>query len=350
MAFKNYKPVRFFDKGSVNNAEELYFSMSLFQSRAWQVAWWSVWGSTPGFERVWSGGQGQSDLYVDHYRYRRILPIRCLQFVGTNYRRLSTPRTEYNRFSSERSDPSETSTLLTDFLSINWSEAVFRDVFADSSEIDALKALASDNDLLWRVIAADTTYLIDTRGNFGHYCNGLGRNTRLKLYNRRKILQGCGKIECIEAWPDKVTCFFETLNRFHEKRWGSPCFNASSLHFHELFLRSVVPEGGKPQLSMMLCDGKPISVVYNVLFDGTTYNLQSGFIEGFHRKLALGSLHLGYAIEESFSDPAVHTFDLLAGQGKNTNYKAHIATDKRELISVMLVRSRLLKWLYTLKK
>ncbi|AHI29926.1 hypothetical protein AU14_01120 [Marinobacter similis] len=79
------------------------------------------------------------------------------------------------------------------------------------------------------------------------------------------------------------------------------------------------------------------------------YNLQSGYSEDFHKKLALGSLHLGYCIEEAFRDPEVRLFDLLAGGGKHENYKIKLATNITPLISVMIVRGKLLKLLYRLK-
>lgn len=51
------------------------------------------------------------------------------------------------------------------------------------------------------------------------------------------------------------------------------------------------------------------------------YNIQSGYKEDFDKKIALGSLHFGYLIEEFFYDNAVDQFDLLAGRGKSSNYK-----------------------------
>ncbi|MEO9701059.1 GNAT family N-acetyltransferase, partial [Marinobacter alexandrii] len=115
------------------------------------------------------------------------------------------------------------------------------------------------------------------------------------------------------------------------------------------FLADIEKEGGVPQLSLLSCDQSAISVLYNVEFKGTVYNLQSGYLESFHKKLSIGSLHLGYCIEEAFLDPGVRLFDLLAGGGKNDNYKKRLATDITPLVSVMIVRGTLLKLLYLLK-
>ena len=325
--------------------------MSLFQTEAWQTALWGLWGGTSGFDPVVAGSSGVSGLYVDRYRFKHVLPVRCLQFVGTNYRRISTPRTEYNTFGLEHGDAAASFGAVERLLSsVCWSEAVFKDMLADSKEVAWLRQLSDDHGWGLRVVAEDSAFSINTRGTFEDYLKGLGQNSRLRLYNRRKVLEGLGKISEANFWPDRAGEFFECLNAFHVERWGSPCFNPDSLKFHEMFLRDVADEGGEPRLSVMTCDGSVVSVLYNVIYSGVVYNIQAGFLETFHKKLALGTLHLGYSIENAFHARDIHCFDMLAGSGKNENYKVRIATDRVSLTSIMLVKSPLFKLLYSLKK
>lgn len=321
--------------------------MSIFQTRAWQQAWWDTWGDTPGFSLLEPGGAGCSGLYLDHYRFRQVLPIRCLQFIGTNYRRISTPRTEYNSLGLDNNSlkPEARKHLEAN----SWSEAVFRDIRDNTPEYRALLGLAREHGWSVRIVDQDEAYTIDTRGDFDSYIASLGSNTRLRLYNRRKVLESCGEIVRQNLWPSDPDRFFELLNEFHQARWGQPCFGQQSLAFHKQFLANVEMEGGVPELSVLSCDQNLISVIYNVAFRGTVYNIQSGFLESFNRKLALGTLHLGYCIEDAFQDPAIDTFDMLAGGGKNENYKKRLATTITPLVSVMFVRNRLLKLLYWLK-
>ncbi|WP_190294909.1 GNAT family N-acetyltransferase [Marinobacter sp. R17] len=201
-----------------------------------------------------------------------------------------------------------------------------------------------------REVANDTAYQVRTDGRFEHYLAGLGRSTRLRFFNRRKVLESLGDITVRNDWSRDPVAFFERLNEFHIERWGTPCFGRDSLLFHRRFLDGIEDEGGAPDLSVLSVSNRPVSVLYNVRFGSCVYNLQSGFLENYHRKLALGSLHLGYAIEQAFREPGNDVFDLLAGQGKNSNYKQHIATDQVELVSLMLVRSPFYKWLYRLKQ
>ncbi|MFO7528773.1 MAG: GNAT family N-acetyltransferase [Marinobacter sp.] len=313
--------------------------MNLFLTRAWQDAWWKHWGVTPGFELV-SEGRGCSGLYLHRYKYKGVLPISCLQFIGTNYRRLSTPRTEYNSL------PTATPAAI---FSVDWSEAVLADMPEDSPAVRALLDLAEERQCLVRRVGGDVAYSIETNGLFSDYLARLGSGTRLRLYNRRSVLEQVGGVTIGNWWPDKPVSFFELLNDFHRDRWDQPCFNETSLSFHQEFLKNIVHEGGRPELSVICVSGRPVSVLYNVLYRNVAYNLQAGFVENFHKKLALGTLHLGYSIEASFDNGDVEAFDLLAGGGKNEDYKAKLATDRTPLVSLMLVRSRLFKLLYRIK-
>ena len=84
-------------------------------------------------------------------------------------------------------------------------------------------------------------------------------------------------------------------------------------------------------------------------YQGVVYNIQAGFDENFHRKLSLGSLHLGYAIEGAFKARDTHRLDLLAGWGKKEDYKSRFATDQYQFISIMLVKSVLFRALYWMR-
>jgi hypothetical protein len=114
-------------------------------------------------------------------------------------------------------------------------------------------------------------------------------------------------------------------------------------------LSRVEKEGAQPLLSALFCGDRLVSVVYNVWYRGVVYNIQAGFDESFHKKIALGSLHLGYALESAFQDNKTFALDMLAGVGRREDYKARFATDAYQLISIMLVKSPILRTLYWAK-
>lgn len=279
-------------------------------------------GDTEGFQLVQQSSYPSTGLYIDRYLFKGILPIRCLQFVGTSYRRISTPRSEYNALLVDGMIPAfEDCSALGRGLAASWSEAVFRDMSASSDDVAELKALSERRGWLWRIVGEDTAYSVDTSGSWRDYLSSLGSNTRLRLFNRRSLLERLGTVELSNFWPSKPTEFFELLNRFHVKRWGSPCFNKKSLAFHREFLSAVVEEGGLPELSVLSCSGRPISVLYNVAFEGCVYNIQAGFDADFHKKLAVGTLHLGYSIEDAFGDPGIKCSTCLLAKGSMRTIK-----------------------------
>lgn len=323
--------------------------MSLFQTKAWQSAWWDTWGHQKSFRlvRPWDGEV--SGLYESRYRLKGVLPIRSLQFVGTSSRELRTPRTEYNRFFTDLTGQPLIQTLEKQLEGCNWTEAVFNDLRTGSEDLSALVTIAANHNWAFRITAADEGYAITTSGSFSEYLASLGANSRLKLYNRRALFESLGPVREENLWPDSSRTFFDALNAFHRERWNKDCVTEKSLRFHETFLSRIEEEGGRPLLSTLFCGDDIVSVLYNVWYRGVVYNIQAGFEQEFHKKLSLGSLHLGYAVEDSFRQPDTEYFDLLAGKGKKENYKARIATENYQFLTVMLVRSALFRALYWMR-
>ncbi|MEQ9546540.1 MAG: GNAT family N-acetyltransferase [Marinobacter sp.] len=324
--------------------------MSLFQTKAWQSAWWETWGQQKSFRliRKWDGEV--SGLYESRYRLKGLLPVRSLQFVGTSHRELRTPRTEYNTFCNGAHNGASLVAAMEQVLERHpWTEIVFNDLLGGSIEVSALVTIAATHRWAFRIIASDDGYAVATTEDFRDYLAALGANSRRRLYNRRRFLESLGTVHLENLWPNSPELFFETLNRFHRARWDKDCVTDKSLEFHMKFLSRVEEEKGKPLLSVLRCNNKIVSVLYNVWYGGVVYNIQAGFEENFDKRLSLGSLHLGYAIEEAFNCPVTQKFDFLAGEGKNENYKSRFATESYQFISVMLVKSVLFRALYWMR-
>lgn len=326
--------------------------MSLFQTDAWQSAWWEAWGAENGLELIRDWGQRRTGIYTSTYRIKGLLPVRSIEFVGSSYRKFRSTRTEYNTFSSVNDTPAGAIDQLRKLMASRpWAEAIFNDLHAGSDEVAELLALGRNKQWLVRVTAADTAWKVRTDNSFDEYLKALGRNTRLRLYNRRGVLESVGKISLENVYETNrdPSEFFGQLNDFHQRRWGKPVYGTKALAFNTAFLEKIVKEGGEPQLLALRCGDQLISVLYNVKYQGCVYNLQSGFEEYFHPKIAVGTLHLGYAIEKAFQEEGTLSFDMLAGSGKKENYKQRLATESEPLVSLMLVRHPILKLLYRLK-
>lgn len=323
--------------------------MSVFQTDAWQKSWWETWGDTPGFEPVTEGAAGANGMYLAHYRFKGF-PIHALECTGTSHRCIATPRTEYNTLLGDTPGPDAYDRLLALLSSRKWTETVLSDLRVNSTEYQLLQKLCRDKRWLWRELEEDTAYSVSTTGSFQEYLNSLGSNTRLRLYNRRKVLNSLGEVTVRDVPSEAHDNFFRSLDQFHQQRWDAPCFGGEKgMLFQRKFLERLPAEGGQARLSELRVDGRLISVLYNVEYQGRVYNIQGGFEDNVHKKLAPGTLHFGYVIEQCFDDNNIAVFDMLAGTGKNENYKARIATDTEPMATVMIVRSGLFRLIYRFK-
>lgn len=327
----------------------------LFMSWAWQYSWWETWGERLGLQlyllvaRRGDRLVGIAPLYLDRVALAGQLPVIRLQFIGNAFRRQDTVRTEYLEFISETGSADEVCNAFARQIADwdNWDEFVLCDLLSTTPTSQSMQSIAERHGWLKFVRMLDRGVQVDTSGRFDDYLSGLGRNTRLKLYNRRKYLESLGRVELIHADSDTLDDLFSVLNKFHRERWGKDCFAGESLLFHKQFLQRHM-ESGSYDFECITVDGKPISAIYNVRAADTMFNLQSGFDTQFDSKLSLGTLHMGLAIEEAFSEKGIKAFDLLAGRGKNQFYKTHFNGEIVEFSTLQLVRRRLLKLVYRL--
>ena len=93
----------------------------------------------------------------------------------------------------------------------------------------------------------------------------------------------------------------------------------------------------------------PVSVVFDIRYQGRQYNFQSGYQENYCKSVALGTLHFGYQIEAAFNNPAIQFYDFMAGKGKNCDYKKKLVNRTDEFATLLLVRSHWLKQAYKLQ-
>lgn len=327
----------------------------LFMSHAWRKHWWALWGARAGTLAVLTctdahGLLGVAPLYRDRPRLFRAYGYDRIQLIGCSYGALSTPRAEYNSFLLRAGSESQAFDALAQQLErMPWQELVLQDVIVDSPMDRALRGWINRRGFALREILQDQAYAVNTAGSFEDYLASLGSNTRLKLFNRRKLLATLGVPQVSNLFPERVDEFFDLLNAFHRERWGADCFGTESLSFHKKLIHSLAQEGAEIDLSLLSLGETPLSVLYNVRCKGRVYNLQSGYLERFHPKISLGSLHLGYAIEAAFRSADAEHFDMLAGRGKQSDYKRAIANEIMVLKSYKVVRSRLLRTLYRLK-
>ncbi len=323
----------------------------LFLSWNWLFQWWQNWGHQKGDQlKILAAYDGEellaiAPLYCCHGEYfKGFLPVTRLEFLGNRYRKSSGLLAEYNQFivRTDRRGKEAIQTLIHHILHhLRWDEWILP--FAPD---DSIFSKTLTGQLRLRNMDHSAAYQVNTRGSFKSYLQGLGKNSRLKLFNRRKLLEQLGQPRLEPLSPASLGFFMDTLNAFHEQRFGRTVFDTSIQQFLESLLNSPKANLSAAHSSILMMDDSPISVIFNLQAQRRIYNMQLGYQQDFHRKISLGTLHLGYAIEAAFEDPEVDCFDFLLGEGKNSDYKRHLATDRLTASSWQVIRSPLLKLLY----
>lgn len=319
----------------------------LFMGWEWQSAWWRTWQEQLALEPLFLAayaGQRLVALAPCYCYWRKLLPgywVKELHLVGNAPGIAPTVRTEYTDILVDPAYRVHAARALSQALQrIDWHTFTVCDYVAPGYLQDCLPQLPGTRMQQKR----DWGARLPTTGSFAHWLSSLSHNTRRQMYNQRRHLADNGTSGIALRFLDSRKGL-ATLNHFHCQRWGRPAFGDEAEHFHSRFLEQL-PAAAAPQFRALEVDGTIVSVLYDVRFNDRVYNLQMGFDESFDARLSLGTLHLGYAIEDAFADPSVNAYDFLAGGGKKTHYKSRFRGDSVAFDSFCIVRSNVLKIAY----
>lgn len=325
----------------------------LFMSWEWQHSWWTIFGpafSLGLFILAAYDEQGRlcglAPLLRRRCALRGLLKVDRLELIGNLWRGPETMRTQHVDFIADVRREEEVVCAFLDYLfdQCKWDETSLSDLKADSSLLRALQTREAVAQAYARYTPSFGSYYIDTTGSFAAYLAERGKNTRLQMYNRRKNLEHHGKVEVRQHRGD-ADAFFGCLNRLHAVRWGRDAFSGRALEFNRR-VAALMEQEHRTRFSELLLNGRPLSVLYNYRAGGQEYYIQGGFEEQFDRKIALGFLHLGYAIEDAFEDLTVKRFNLLPGGGKSTLYKPRLTPTYETMTDAQVIRGISLKWAY----
>lgn len=318
----------------------------IFASHQWVDAWQNAWSDCAQIRALQrhSDTENCRDGFYTYGQTRlAVITLTTLFSAG-----ISTPHSPSLRSEYFNPDKKEIGKLLTFALQFQWDQFFIPDLILVSDEYTELCSAAHSEKLAVIICDQSVSYAVQLKhNNFANYLKGLGRNTRLKLFNKRKKLAQLGDVRVLNLWP-QLDEFIGLLNQFHQQRWGKPCYQGRNLRQITRFLQQIALAGGTPDLSVVYCNGEAISAVLDLEYRGRIYNIQSGYLEKFQDGISLGTLHFGFQLEKAFISDANY-YDFMAGNGKNSDYKKSLATHSATLVSVMLVRSRLWRVLYAVK-
>lgn len=313
---------------------------SLFRTLAWVQSWVDIWGANPRITLLDLGGRSNplEMMYLIDHKLKGVIPVKSLVIAGYGFADFDPPRAEYNDLDGLLQMAGGLDPLMKELSSFSWNQWVLTD-FCAGDDLDCkLKHIVNAHGLHAVKAKSENAYQIAPL-SFDHYKRQLSASTRAKYFNRRARLAEHGSVELIEITSPQD--FFKTLNQFHLKRWGRPCYSLQSMEFFTLFIERIRLEGGNPIMQYIQVAGEIVSVLFDIIWQGMRYNLQSGYFEGRYGNLALGSLHFGFAIEQALTSN--YGYDFLAGSGMHANYKESISTEFKTLETYYLAQGWLKK-------
>lgn len=323
----------------------------LFMSWEWIYHWWDIF-SEPSDELLLlvirnknQKLKGIAPLFLSNIKHKKVISTKRLQFIGNHWREKETMPVEIIDFIVHPSDQININRTFLQYISKsdNWDEFIIPYL----SKSTKLYKLLLNNDILGncykRKALEYKSYFITTTSSFENYLKSLGKNTRLKLFNRRKKLNNLGEIE-ISSVDSEIEKHFDTLNCFHQKRWGKPVSEGKMLDFNKM-VGKLLAQNKQLNLSLIYLNNQVEAIQHNYRVNGHEYNIQSGFTEDIHKKISLGMLHFGYAIENAFQKETI-VYHFLAGEEKNTQYKERLTKEHIPMIDMQIIRSPFNKLLF----
>ena len=162
-------------------------------------SWWRNYGGGPEKKLLIlaaynenSNLVGLAPLYMLRYHKKWIFrDIDSVQFLGTGILGEVGLRTDYLQFVVDKKNSIKTINRLIEFLCKNFKfdEIYFSNIAVDSDTYRVLETSAEAYRYYKRVQSRDAAYEVDCEADFSEYLSSIGRNTRLRLFNRRKILE-----------------------------------------------------------------------------------------------------------------------------------------------------------------
>lgn len=346
--FEDFKTMEDIWSGCLDNSQ----NNSLFSSWIWQISWWEIWQPRLNLELLLIGVYQDGFIVgiIPCYTYQKTSnkliiskTIKCCELIGSYSANHDSIRSEYLNFILPSHCIEQVLPLVFElFIQEKIDEVILQDVAATNNSSLWLK-----NTFPRARIAANLGVKINVNRSFESYLTTLGKNTRLKLFNRRELLQDIKLKEVVNN--QDIDLLFSELNKMHIERWGKVCFSQHTMSFHKQIARFFLE---KNQLKSTICyeNDKVIAVCYDILSKDTQYNIQLGFKEYVNNKVSTGTIMLGYAIEAAHNNSLITGYDLLIGEGKNSNYKVHYKGEPQPFITIKIPLTLFSKIVYSIEK
>jgi Acetyltransferase (GNAT) domain len=324
----------------------------LFLSWEWLTHWWHCFaGELAAMPEILAFYRGAALVGVAPFYRRRLirggmLPASSIQPIGLSWRDPGTVMSEYLDVVAAEEDAQAVRTACARALLEEgaWTEWVMGFTSSARHWCEAFARRGRGRGPYVRDLDRSCSYQADLGQGFASYLRSLGQSTRRSLWGLRRRLAEQAKVRFETLGPEEVDAGFADLNRLHKLRWNKAAFSGSRLAFHSHLAKRLASRG-ELAASRLRVGGEVVSVLYDIRKGACQYNISMGFNPDFNRKVSIGLLHLGYAMETA-AESRVACYDLLAGRGQRSDYKRHLSQTCRELSCVQVLRGHILPPLY----
>ena len=324
----------------------------LFLSWQWQTLWWRHFSKSIGGELCLYAGYSGSELvglapfYLSSAK-RRCIPVRSAQLIGSSWLKSEPAFSEYLDVIALPTFAHQFRRQVLEQIqrAHEPNEIVVGNTRKATTWLDILSDLPARSHYMRRVDEL-ISYQADLTDGMQPYLKWLGASTRRALWHKRHRLEETGSVKLEVVERANTRSAFEDLNRLRALRWGEPVFNGEVMDFHEAFASGLAADA-ELMITRLWVGDRLASVLYDAVKGTTQYNIQLGFDPAFLHGASLGLLHFGYALEQAVAR-GITRYDFLAGTGKTSNYKKHLAQHCSELISLQTLIGQPVTQLYRL--
>src|SRR5690554_1509445 len=194
----------------------------LFMSWPWQASWWEVWGSELGLQLLLLAVYDEhgrlvalAPLYLNSFVTPVGWPVKRLHVVGNAWKVGPTVRTEYIGFIADIHHRTGALEALASHLSkVAWDEMILAD--ASQKAMSVWEPSLNGHLNVSRLVRSEAVgVVLDATGDYSVWLSGLGKNTRLKAFNRRVLFER----ELQGEWGacSDSDGFLALLNEFHQE-------------------------------------------------------------------------------------------------------------------------------------
>jgi CelD/BcsL family acetyltransferase involved in cellulose biosynthesis len=318
---------------------------------SWMLPWWDVFGSEERRElrslAFYDGERlvGLAPLLSRRHRYRRAIPFRRLEMLGSGEQEADETCGDYLGPIAEKGREADVATAFAEALVSNvagaWDELVLTPMNGDSVLPSLLCAALKSRQVPVALVERSTAPYVSLPKTFDAYLASLKQNKRGQLRKALRAFESWAGGPPVLVRVKSVSELAEgkrVLMALHRERWGGDgVFGSAKFRaFHDRVMPELLARGAL-DLGWMSVRDEPVAAFYNFRRNGKLSFYQSGRKLDIPDEVRVGVTMHAYLIQSAIED-GMREYDFLAGASQ---YKMSLALATRPLLELRAARPSL---------